>query len=115
MNELMTPFQVQEEMLKASARIDVAISEHRKCQIELTEKKHLARVAFNTALVTATGANAQERKARAENGCEELLYAKDMAEALADSSLEALRARRDQLNALNSLNYTVREEMKLAR
>jgi hypothetical protein len=114
-DELMTPYDVQEAMLARSGDIDEAIRQHRDRHRELAEKKHLARVAYNTALLTASGSTAAERKARAEQGCEELIYQKEMAEALADSSLEALRARRDQLNALNGLAYTVREEMKLAR
>jgi hypothetical protein len=113
--DLMTPYELQEKMLLMSAQVDTCIAEYRTRSIDWVEKRRDARIAVNTALLTATGNNAQERKARAESGSENLIYAEEMAEALRASALEALRARREQLNALNALAYTVREELKLAR
>ncbi len=114
-NDLMTPFDLQRQMLAMSHEVDRCIVEYRDKSVAWVEKKRAARIAFNTALLSASGANVPERKAKAEQACEELLYAEEMAEALRTTALEALRARREQLNALNALAYTIRTEMQLAR
>ena len=114
-NELMLPYDLQQKMLEKSGEIDEAIAEYRARSTAWVEAQRTARVAFNSALLAAEAKNAQERKALAEQSSEALLYAEEMCKALRDSALEALRAKREQLNALNALCYTVREEMKLAR
>jgi hypothetical protein len=114
-DDLITPAELQQRMLAKSAEIDQAISEYRGRSTEWVNANRAARIAVNTALLSATGANAQERKAKAELASEELIYVEEMADALKTSALEALRARREQLNALNALAYTIRTEMQLAR
>ena len=115
MIDLMTPFDLQQRMLAKSGEIDAAITEYRARSTAWVEAQRTARVAFNSALLAAEAKNAQERKALAEQSSEALLYREEMAKVLRDSALEALRAKREQLNALSALSYTVREEMKLAR
>jgi hypothetical protein len=113
--DLMTPFDLQQKMLARSAEVDTCIAEYRAKSVAWVEAQRTARIAVNTALLAATGPNAQERKAKAEQSSEALIYAEEMAKALRDSALEALRAKREQLNALNALAYTIRTEMQLAR
>jgi hypothetical protein len=113
--DLMTPFDLQQKMLAKSAEVDTCIAEYRAKSVAWVEAQRASRIAINTALLSATGANAQERKAKAENASEPLIYAEEMADALKTTALEALRARREQLNALNALAYTIRTEMQLAR
>ncbi len=113
--DLMTPFDLQNKMLDKSAEVDTAIAEYRAKSVAWVEANRAARVSVNSALLTAEGSNAQERKAKAEQASEALIYAEELADALKTSALEALRARREQLNALNALAYTIRTEMQLAR
>ena len=115
MVDLLTPHSLQTAMLAKSAEVDEALDEFRTLNVAHVEADRAARVARNTALLTAEGANAQERLAKAEQAAESPIYAEKMASALKESSKEALRARLAQLNALQSLSSTVREEMRLAR
>jgi hypothetical protein len=111
----MLPHDLQRLMLAKSTEIDQAVAEQKERGLAWVNADKDKRVAMNTALATAEGANAQERKAKAELTCEPLIYAEQMASVLKDSALEALRAKRDQLGALNALSYTIRTEMQMAR
>ncbi len=114
-HDLMTPFDLQNRMLEKSAEVDTAIAEYRATSVAWVEANRASRIAVNTALVTVEGTNDRQRKAKAEQGAEDLIYKEELSKALRDSALEALRARREQLNALNALAYTIRTEMQLAR
>ena len=114
-DDLLMPYQLQELMLAKSAEVDTAIAEYRTRSIDHVEKRRLARIAMNTSLLSIEAKTVDMRRAIAEKANEAEVYAEDMAEALRTSALEALRARREQLNALNALAYTIRTEMQLAR
>jgi hypothetical protein len=113
--DLLTPFQVQELMLTKSLEVDTAIAEYRAKSVAHVEARRLARIAMNTSLLSIDAKTVDLRKAIAEKANESEVYAEDLSEALRNSALEALRARREQLNALNALAYTIRTEMQLQR
>lgn len=115
MTELLTPHEVQQFMLDKSKELDTAADEYRN-RIELAiEAVRVARVAMNTAIVSAEGKSADIRKAKAEQACEPAIYAEEMAEGLRDSAKVAWQTKLAQLNAGQSLSSTVREEMRMAR
>ncbi len=113
--ELLTPFDLQSRMLAKSDEIDTAVAEQRMRGVALVEATRTARVAVNSSLAASEGKSADVRKAKAELASEDLIYKEDMARALEKSALEALRAKREQLQALVALGYTIRTEMQLAR
>jgi hypothetical protein len=114
-SDLLTPHQVQEFMLEKSKELDDAAEEYVRRLKDFPEALRVARIAMNTAVVGVEGKSADLRKAKAEQQCEQAIYAKDMAEALKDSAKAAWQTKLAQLNAGQSLSSTVREEMRLAR
>jgi len=113
--ELLTPHDLQRALLAKSAEIDEALDEFRIACLAWPDADRAARIARNTALLTAEGKSADIRMAKAEQAAEEPIYAEKMKGALKESAKSALNARLAQLNALQSLSSTVREEMRLAR
>jgi hypothetical protein len=102
-------------------QLGLAVSDLRASIMELEDrigKAALAerqyRMAKSTAYLATTGTVA-EREAHAEGAINELRFNRDMAEGLKSSALEALRANKTILSAVQTLAALYREELGFAR
>lgn len=78
------------------------------------EAERVYRMEKSTAYLATSGTVA-EREAHAERAINELRFKRDMAEGLKMSGLEALRANKTILSAVQTLAALYREEMGFAR
>lgn len=115
MTDLLTPHELQQAMLAKSGEVDQALDNYGDRIEKHVEADRQKRIALNTALLTADGKSAPERRAKAEQAAEDHIYAEAKAGAFREFAKAALGARLAQLSALQSMATTIREEMRLAR
>lgn len=110
----MTAEELQAEILRLCRLVDKGVAGHHENQVKAAEAEHAYRLAAATAYLNTTGTVA-EREALVEMDTHELREAWLVAQALAKSALEALRARQSQLSATQTLAGAYREEARLGR
>jgi hypothetical protein len=105
------------EMARLSALLDRAIATLRTASLAHADEEHTYRKARGEAWVRSAGKGqvVPEREAQVDAVTADVRLARDRAAALEKSALEAVRARRTQLSALQSLMGAHREEAAFAR
>lgn len=114
---MVTLDELAEEMRRLSGLLDKAISVLRDASSEHAECEHSYRLARGSAwaITAGKGMVVPEREAEVDSMTADARRARDLAQALERSALEAIRARRQQLSALQSLMAASREEAALVR
>ena len=106
---------IVEEARRLSALIDSGIRTLAAAGEEVAHAEHAYREAKAKAWVMVSGALAKDREAQVDGSTADLRLARDLAESKRQACIEALRARRVQLSALQSILAATRSEMELAR
>lgn len=110
---------VELEQLTAEARrlsdlIDRGVSALRKAALDYAEAEHTYRLAKASAYLNVEGTVA-EREAQVYESVGDLRRARDIADGERQAALEAVRSRRTQLSALQSILAAHRSEVDHAR
>jgi hypothetical protein len=103
------------EMLRLSKLLDDALAYLRRSTEEYAEAEHAYRLSKATAWVDAPAGTVAEREARINGATAGLRKQRDLAEGMKQAALEAVRSRRAQLSAIQTLSNAHREEAALAR
>lgn len=106
---------VVEEARRLSALIDNGVKALAAAGEEVARAEHAYREAKAKAWLMVSGTLAKDREAQVDGSTADLRLARDLAESKRQAALEALRARRVQLSALQSILAATRSEMELAR
>jgi hypothetical protein len=103
------------EARRLSGLIDAGVRALRESSAALAEAEHAYRRSKAEAWVVCRGDLAKEREAHVDSACADLRRDRDLREGERQAALEALRSRRVQLSALQSILAATRSEMELAR
>lgn len=103
------------EARRISQLIDAGVQALRSSAAELADAEHAYRKAKAEAWVVVRGELAKDREAQVDAACADLRRERDLREGERQAALEALRSRRVQLSALQSILAATRTEMDLAR
>lgn len=106
---------VQAEMRRLSVLIDKGIEALTAQSRELAEAEAEYRKAKALAYVQITEGTAAAREAAVNGAVADLRYKRDLADGMAKAALEAVRSRRTQVSALQTLVNASTEESKFAR
>lgn len=104
-----------EEIVRLSALLDGSIKALGDYARKAAESDRDYRKAHAEALLCADGATVSERQARAEIKTVELRYRADLASRMEAVAKEAVRARRQQISALQTVANAHRAEAEFAR
>lgn len=107
--------ELTQEMLRLSRLIDQGIAALTDQAREYAEAEHDYRQAKAQAWVSAPDGTVPERQAWVDGRCAPLRRRRDLAEGLKLAALEAVRSRRAQLSALQTVANALRAEMDLAK
>lgn len=102
------------EAQRLSALLDKGLAALRDSAVSFAQAEHEYRQARAKAWLAARG-TVPERESMVELRCGELRNARDLAEGMKVAALEAVRSRRAQLSALQSLLAANRAEAELVR
>jgi hypothetical protein len=103
-----------DELRRVTTLIDEALDQLRASSRDYADAEHAYRQARAKAWLAARG-TVNERESMVELRCGDLRYARDLADGLRSASVEAIRSRRAQLSALQSVLAASRAEVELAR
>lgn len=103
------------EARRLSDLIDSGIDHLRTQSRALADAEREYRMAVAKAWLAAPEGTAGAREAWVNGECAELRHSRDLADGMRQAALEAVRARRTQVSALQSLLAAHREEVGLAR
>lgn len=103
------------EARRLSTLIDGGLAALREQAVALATAEQTYRKAVARAWLDAPEGTAAFREAWVNGQCADLRHARDLADAMSKAALEAVRARRTQVSALQSLLAAHREEAGLAR
>lgn len=95
--------QYAEEMHRLAGLLDSGLTALRTAGTELAQAEHDYRLAKAQAFATAPAGTVPEREAHVNSVCAPQRQARDLAEYLRVAALEAVRSRRTQLSALQTL------------
>jgi hypothetical protein len=112
--DLPTVRDINLEAIRLSRKLDAGISELARMAREYAEAEHAYRIARACAYLQAPNGRVAERNAWVDQACSEQMLRVRMAEGLRMAALEAVRSRRQQLSALQSVARAVRAEMEMA-
>jgi hypothetical protein len=110
----MTPAEAAEEMRRLSRLLDSGLQALRDQAKEYAEAEDAYRMARATAYLTSTG-TVDERKAHADLATSEERRRAHLADGMRSAATEAVRSRRGQISALQSLLNAHRAEAEFAR
>lgn len=110
----MNAAELNTQLMAAAETLRVSLRELEERSVNYARAEQKYRMAKATAYLSTSGTVA-EREARAENAINELRYERDAADGLKVSSLEAVRADRGILSALQSLAALYRAEAEFDR
>ena len=111
----MTPLpELADEMSRLSRLLDQGLAALRDQARELAEAEQEYRQAKATAWITAPEGTVPEREAWVNGHVAEQRYRRDLAEGMRQAALEAVRSRRTQVSALQSLLAAERAEAEFA-
>lgn len=111
----MNNVELMQEMLRFSKLLDDALAYLRRATGEYAEAEHVYRKAKARAWVEFAGGTVAEREAKVNGATAALRKQRDLAEGMKRAALEAVRSRRAQLSALQTLANAEREEAAFAR
>lgn len=103
------------EANRLSVLLDNGLAELRKQGVELANAEHDYRRAKSEAWVSAPKGTVPEREAHVNGTTAKDRLRRDIAEAMSKAALEAVRSRRGQISALQTLVNADIEESKMAR
>lgn len=103
------------EMLRLSKLLDDALGYLRRSTEEYAEAEHAYRLAKASAWIEAPAGTVAEREARINGATASMRRTRDLADGMKSAAMEAVRSRRAQLSALQTLAGAYREEAQLAR
>ena len=103
------------EARRLSGLIDAGVRALHESALDVAEAEHAYRKAKAEAWVVVKGELAKDREAQVDAACADLRRVRDVAEGNRQAALEALRSRRVQLSALQSILSATKTEMDLAR
>lgn len=107
--------QLLEEMLRLSRLIDRGVSALAQAGRDLATSEHDYRKAVSESWARAPEGTVPEREAWVKGDCASLRLERDLAEAERVAALEAVRSRRTQLSALQTVANAVRAEAEMAK
>lgn len=111
-----TPLQVlSQEARRLSGLIDKGVIALHEAAQSVAHAEHAYRQAKAKAWLEAEGDLAREREAAVDALTADLRLARDLSEGARQAAIEALRSRRQQLSALQSILHATRSEMEMAR
>lgn len=110
----MNPNEVADEMRRMSGLLDKAITAVREQSVEYADAENQYRMAHAKAYLAYEGP-AHARKAAADLATGDERYRAHLADGMRQAALEAVRSRRAQISALQSLLSAHREEAAFAR
>lgn len=111
----MTPQEAQPVMLELSGKIQAGVQELVKRSHEVAEAERQYRIRKARLWLEAPSGTAGLRQAWVDAESADLRYERDLADGLRDAAREALRARRQELSALQSLLAAFKSEADFAR
>ena len=111
---MLTPTEIHEEMKQLSGRLDDGIEALKRYVREYAQTENDYRLARATTYLAADGPVA-ERNAIADSKTGKERYAMRLADGMRQAALEAVRSRRQQLSALQSVSAAYRAEAEFAR
>lgn len=106
---------IETELMRLSRLVDQGITALRDQAQELAETEREYRKAKALAYVQITDGTAAAREAAVQGHTADLRYQRDLADGLRQAALEAVRSRRTQMSALQTLLNAHQEEAKFAR
>lgn len=109
-----TPNELVEETLRLSKLLDAALAYELKKAREWAELDTEYRKAHATAWLNHDGPQG-DKKARADLDCADEMYRAHLADGEHRASIEAVRSRRAQISAMQSLMNVIRAEAELAK
>jgi hypothetical protein len=96
-----------------SARLDRGITELCENAVQLADAEHSYRLAVAKAWMLNTQGTVNARKAQVDADTADLRRVRDIAEGMRVASLEAVRSRRAQLSALQSVAASMRADLEM--
>jgi hypothetical protein len=111
--EIITPKNLTQELLRLSRLLDEAHDELIKQSHEWAVRENEYRLAKASAHLASSG-TVDERRAYCDKATSQERLAAHLAEGLKVAALEAVRSRRAQLSALQSVGNAVRSEIEMA-
>lgn len=113
----MTPAEAAEEMRRLSTQLDKGLSALREAGDDLANAEHAYRHARARAWLELdlTGTTAKEKEDLVNAATADARLGRDSADGLRQAALEAVRSRRTQISALQSLLAADRAEAEFAR
>jgi hypothetical protein len=100
------------EAFRLSKKIDAGVSSLNTSARESADAEREYRKAKAQAWLIHTDGTAKEREAQVDATTADLRYVRDLAEAGRQASLEALRSRRQQLSAVQTLVSALKSELE---
>ena len=113
MSDLLTPAELVTMLLDTSRDLDAAQDELRRCIIEDARAEQRARRAKAIAYIAASGTEGA-RKAAVDQTTDEDQYAAHLADGMVKAAMEAVRSKRAQLSALQTMATSIKTELELA-
>ena len=111
----MTPVELADEMRRLSRLIDQGITALRDQAQELADAEHDYRKAVSLAWLSTPEGTVPQREAWVQGHTAKERHRRDLADGLRIAALEAVRSRRTQLSALQTLVNAFTEEAKFDR
>lgn len=103
------------ELLRLSKLLDDALGYLRRSTEQYADAEHVYRLEKARAWIETPAGTVAEREAAVNGATAKLRRDRDLAEGMKQAGLEAVRSRRAQLSALQTLAGAYREEAMLAR
>jgi hypothetical protein len=112
-----TPAELTAEAFRLSHLIDAGIQALREQSQHLAESERVYRRGKSAAWARSAGQEmlAKEREAWVDSETADMRYERDLAEGMRQAALEAVRARRTQVSALQSILAAERAEAEFSR
>lgn len=108
------PANVEAEIRRLSDQAEPLVARLAKQARDAAEAEAAYRVGYARAMLASEMKTVSDREAQATIACEDLLLKRKIAEALADTTKEAGRMLRAQLDALRSINANARQAAGLS-
>lgn len=103
------------EMIRLSGLIEEALTELRQRVEEYADAEHAYREARAMAWIAVPSGTVAQREAWIDGDTVDKRRDRDLADGLRQAALEAVRSRRAQLSALQTISNAEREEMAFSR
>lgn len=103
------------ELLRLSRLLDDALSYLRRATEEYAEAEAIYRVAKAHAWIEVASGTVPEREAAVNGSTAVLRQKRDLADGMRQAALEAIRSRRGQLSAVQTLANAYREDAAFSR